>query len=298
MPILRIQGRKHGYVVMQSACLEDARLSWKARGILAYLLSKPDNWTLQLSDLVAHSRHEGPKAIRAALKELVACGYARLQTLRSETGGKFLGREYTISEIAILTDIPQSGTSVERKFRKAELPQKAALVLPEEEVILEGEVKNEKITTLSAQSAHAEIQLPLLPGIEKVTGLWIVETYNRETPPDHPKHDIPLPPLRQITADKYAKNFPDPSFWHAVFAEVGRSPWLRGQVASNGHRPVKRNLFWMLQGSQDKTQENCVKVYEGNYRDEASTENQQTLTMIQRIKEEQRQRRELERAQR
>ena len=206
----------------------------------------------------------------------MACGYARLETLRSETGGKFLGRGYTISEIATLTDIPQSGTSVKRNVRKTECPQRgtSSLVLPEEEIIPEEEVK-----TTAAHSGNDQISLALQPDEPlptktplalQVTGLWIIDTYNAETPADHTKHRV-ISELRRKRADEYARRFPDPEFWHAVFAEVERSPWLRGKVASNGREPQKRGLFWMLQCEQGGGQENCVKVYEGNYRDESGS---------------------------
>ena len=108
---------------------------------------------------------------------------------------------------------------------------------------------------------------PAAPAVEQVTGQWLVETYNAETPQDHPKHRV-VSALRQKRANEYARRFPDPAFWHTVFAEVEASPWLRGHVASNGRRPQKRDLFWMLQCEQGGGQENCIKVYEGKYRDE------------------------------
>ena len=108
------------------------------------------------------------------------------------------------------------------------------------------------------------------PQAEKVTGIWIVEIYNAETPPDHPKHTLPLSPARLKRATEYARRFPDPAFWHAVFAEVWRSPWMQGQRASRDHRAIKRDLFWMMQTEQGGAQENCVKVYEGKYRDDGS----------------------------
>jgi len=105
---------------------------------------------------------------------------------------------------------------------------------------------------------------------EQVTGTWIVDGYNAETPPDHPKHTLPLSPARLKRATEYARRFPDPAFWHAVFAEVWRSPWMQGQRASRDHRAIKRDLFWMMQTEQGGAQENCVKVYEGKYRDDGS----------------------------
>ena len=42
--VIRVQKRPSSFVMMDKSFLEDTRLSYKAKGILAYLLSKPDNW--------------------------------------------------------------------------------------------------------------------------------------------------------------------------------------------------------------------------------------------------------------
>jgi len=98
MAILHIQKRDNPFAMIDRACLDDARLSWKARGILAYLLSKPDTWEVRTTDLVARSDHDGRDAIRAALRELVTCGYAELQPIQGEDG-RMHGKKYLISEI-------------------------------------------------------------------------------------------------------------------------------------------------------------------------------------------------------
>jgi hypothetical protein len=42
MSIIRCQKKRHPYAQIDKTPLLDTRLSWKARGILAYLLTKPD----------------------------------------------------------------------------------------------------------------------------------------------------------------------------------------------------------------------------------------------------------------
>ena len=96
MPILRIQKRENPYAQIDKAALEDNRLSWRARGILAYLLSKPDNWHIHVFDIVNHGP-EGRDAVQHALKELEQFGYARLETLRNERG-HVIGKEWFITE--------------------------------------------------------------------------------------------------------------------------------------------------------------------------------------------------------
>ena len=42
--VIRVRKRPNNFVMLDKTFLEDDRLSFKAKGILAYLLSKPDNW--------------------------------------------------------------------------------------------------------------------------------------------------------------------------------------------------------------------------------------------------------------
>lgn len=83
--IFRIQRREKGFVQIDNALLENEVLSWKAKGLLCYLLSKPADWRVILGDLVARGT-DGPTAIRSALVELRGAGYARLETSRTSAG--------------------------------------------------------------------------------------------------------------------------------------------------------------------------------------------------------------------
>lgn len=73
MSIIRVSKRER-FVVMDKTGLEDSRLSFRAKGLLAYLLTKPDDWTINYRQLVK----VGPDrktATLSALQELESNGY-------------------------------------------------------------------------------------------------------------------------------------------------------------------------------------------------------------------------------
>jgi hypothetical protein len=73
------------FTVLHNKTIRDARLSYKARGILIDLLSLPDNWRTSAEDL-ARRGPDGLHAIRAGLKELETFGYLRRTRHRDDLG--------------------------------------------------------------------------------------------------------------------------------------------------------------------------------------------------------------------
>ena len=68
--IFRVKQREDfPYVITDRRPIENVTLSYKAKGILTYLLSRPDGWEVNVPDLVNHGK-EGASAIRSGLKEL------------------------------------------------------------------------------------------------------------------------------------------------------------------------------------------------------------------------------------
>ncbi len=63
--------------------LNDQKLSWKAKGIAAYLLGQKDGWKVNIKDIENHGA-DGQRAIRSALKELRCLGYAKLTCLKEK----------------------------------------------------------------------------------------------------------------------------------------------------------------------------------------------------------------------
>ncbi len=82
--IFRIhKGRDNPFVMVDRRPVENPEMSFKAKGILTYLLSRPDNWEVNLPDLLKHST-DGADSIRTGLRELRKAGHARLVPHRNE----------------------------------------------------------------------------------------------------------------------------------------------------------------------------------------------------------------------
>jgi hypothetical protein len=64
----------------------DRDLSWEARGVLLYLLSRPDNWIVRTHDLVNQSHSAGRDKIQRILSELRDRGYLFRYKKRGEGG--------------------------------------------------------------------------------------------------------------------------------------------------------------------------------------------------------------------
>ena len=68
-----------------NAVFEDSGLSWEARGVMGYLLSKPDNWEVRFYDLVMQGP-AGAHKIRRILSELEQAGYLRRERIALRDG--------------------------------------------------------------------------------------------------------------------------------------------------------------------------------------------------------------------
>jgi hypothetical protein len=78
--------RNARYTTVPNHVFEDDRLSMEARWLLGYLLSKPDNWTVVVGDIVKRGKCGRDKA-RKMIAELVEIGYAEREQTRDD--GKF-----------------------------------------------------------------------------------------------------------------------------------------------------------------------------------------------------------------
>jgi hypothetical protein len=69
-----VKDKENPFVMMDRRVLENLQMSWKAKGLLAYLLSRPDNWEINMGDLVNRST-DGEHSTRGALDELLIAGH-------------------------------------------------------------------------------------------------------------------------------------------------------------------------------------------------------------------------------
>jgi len=101
VPIIRGERPKTGWYALDRRIAEDSRLSWSARGLLIYLLVKPDHWQVSVAGLAKATRSSakptGRDGIYAILKELELAGYIDRQQSRRKDGT--LGTiDYVVSE--------------------------------------------------------------------------------------------------------------------------------------------------------------------------------------------------------
>lgn len=122
MGIVRV-AKNSNYVVMNRTALNDKRLSWKAKGIMAYLLSMPDDWVFYMEELQSHST-DGKASFQSGFKELKDCGYVERRPIKDDETGKITHWETVVHEIPIdikpHTEKPVSGKSTDWKTTSME----------------------------------------------------------------------------------------------------------------------------------------------------------------------------------
>ena len=102
--IHRVSGRKR-WVTIDQRAIEDARLSWAARGLLVYLLSKPDDWQVRVKDLQKRG-DLGRDGIYKLLAVLRRFHYLRYEKNRTRDG-RVRGGSYAVYEVPY-TDSPET----------------------------------------------------------------------------------------------------------------------------------------------------------------------------------------------
>ena len=95
LSIFRIK-KDRNFVIVSKTLINDLTVSWKAKGILIYLLSKPDNWELVIGDIISHST-DGRDKVYSGLKELETAGYIKRSREKSKKN-RYIGYVYFVYE--------------------------------------------------------------------------------------------------------------------------------------------------------------------------------------------------------
>ena len=85
--ITRVKKEKD-FVQIDKFPLQDDRLSWRAKGLLDYMLSMPDDWQFYVNELHKHAK-DGKDSTRSALKELEEFGYLVIEKNNRSEKGKY-----------------------------------------------------------------------------------------------------------------------------------------------------------------------------------------------------------------
>lgn len=101
MSIIRAPRPEANFYMLNKSISEDGRLSWAARGLLVFLLGKPDHWAVSVTHLrnetSKSSKPTGRDGVYGLLQELITTGYVQRRQDRTESG--VLGEtHYVVSE--------------------------------------------------------------------------------------------------------------------------------------------------------------------------------------------------------
>lgn len=92
--------REKNFTQIDNNVVNNDNLSYKAKGILLYLMSKPDDWKVYLVDIINHGK-EGRSAIESGIKELESERYIVKFQFKNEKGQFdtfFMYDEFPIAE--------------------------------------------------------------------------------------------------------------------------------------------------------------------------------------------------------
>lgn len=96
MATFRVYKESGNFVTVHKDFIHDSNISWKAKGILLYLLSRPDDWQIYETELEQHSI-DGLSRLKSGIKELEEIGYIQRNRKRDKSG-RLNGYEYLVYE--------------------------------------------------------------------------------------------------------------------------------------------------------------------------------------------------------
>lgn len=89
------------FTLVPNHILNNKELSFRAKGLYAYLRSKPEDWEFRVQNIIKASA-EGRDAVQTAIKELEAAGYVQRIAFRSTKTGQYNGMLWYIYESPVV----------------------------------------------------------------------------------------------------------------------------------------------------------------------------------------------------
>lgn len=90
------------FTVAPNILFRDTRLSYKAKGLWLQMISLPENWQFSVAGMASLAL-DNDRAIKSAIKELVACGYLKWDKMHDDSG------KFTVVVTTLLPDISPRG---------------------------------------------------------------------------------------------------------------------------------------------------------------------------------------------
>lgn len=174
---------RSNFTVLDNAVIRDDRLSWKALGILTYLLSLPPDFKLYLKKL-GSLRPSGRDSTRTGLVELQECGYLKIEKIRDNESGRFLGNFWEVTDTPVVlenqpsspeTDFPNTGFPIS-DFPASENPTLLRNSI-NKEINIQSTTTTTPINFSHLKLSEIEIQqiILLLEGIDSSSQLMLVD---------------------------------------------------------------------------------------------------------------------------
>jgi hypothetical protein len=86
--IFRIHNKERNFTIIDNGLIDDDRLSFRATGVLIWLLSRPPTWVVR-SNVMAKAKTEGRDAVRTSLTELEDAGYVVRRRVQNPENGQW-----------------------------------------------------------------------------------------------------------------------------------------------------------------------------------------------------------------
>lgn len=200
----RAKDRDNPFVMIDKTIGEKPTLSWKAKGIMLYLLSRPNDWIVRMTDLIKRST-DGAKSTRTGIHELLRAGYMTREQKRAQDGQWGL-----ITIIVHEIPVPKAERTLPQKRRRSSgnrptlpltqngetvkssspLTQKRLAVFPQAEkrMYTNTDLTNKDLTNIKAASESPENEEPRTYLGDSVATFERTRGHGSPTvPEDHPE---------------------------------------------------------------------------------------------------------------
>ena len=101
--IKRTKRKRDNFTQIENSLLSDKRMSFDTKGLLCYVLSKPNDWIIYKRQLMKEFKL-GRTTIDRMFKEMEICGYMTVSKMLRGKDGSFTGNAYHFYDESILTD--------------------------------------------------------------------------------------------------------------------------------------------------------------------------------------------------
>jgi hypothetical protein len=150
--IIRVRNKTENFSIIDNRFVLDKNLSFKAKGILVYLLTRPNDWKVYIAEIASHSV-DGIDSVKSGLKELKEAGYVVHRVVREK--GKIIAHEYIVYETPL-------------DAKKADKEENTTGILPEVENPLLVEQESKKPQMEKPQVGKPLVANPVLLNTDNI----------------------------------------------------------------------------------------------------------------------------------